>query len=122
MVGMPWTLPARRTCWTPDLSLFDCARSVPVSAAPEPSTEPVHKPRRQAAPSMLRSGAIVEADRETWSRCGPWGSLLLMISIGLVGGTPLPLPKICANPFALAATVPSDTGTPLDCESTTAKL
>src|SRR2546430_15866288 len=103
MVGMPWTLPARRTCWTPDLSVFDCARSVPVSAAPEPSTVPVHKPRRQAAPSILESVAIVDAETETWSRCGPLGALLLMISIGPVGGTPLALAKICASPFALTA-------------------
>src|SRR5438067_12737927 len=125
MVGMPRNLAVRCTCWTPDFKAFDCESRVPVSAVPDPSTVPVQRPRRQAAPSMLKSATLVEAETETWSRCGPLigaTELLLMISMGPVGGTPLPLAQICASPWAFAATELTATTAPLACESTAAKL
>src|SRR5205814_1319449 len=79
----------------------------------------------QAAPSMLKSATLVEAETETWSRCGPLigaTELLLMISMGPVGGTPLPLAKICASPCAFAAMEVTGTTAPIACESTAAKL
>src|SRR5438128_7205349 len=128
MVGMPRNLAVRCTFCTPDFNAFDCESNVPVSAAPDPSAVPVQRPRRQAAPSMLKSAVLVDAETETWSRCGPLigaTELLLMISmgpVGPVGGTPLPLAKICANPCAFAATELTATTAPLACESTAAKL
>ena len=62
---MPCNLALRCTCCTADFNAFDWDSRVPVSGAPDPSTVPVQRPRKQAAPSMFKSAALVEAESET---------------------------------------------------------
>src|SRR5207302_7604453 len=100
MVGMPRNLAVSCTCCTPDFNAFDCESNVPVSAAPDPSALPVQRPRRQPAPSMLKSAVLLDAEAETLSRCGPLigaPELLLLLSIAPDCETPLPLAFGCAN-------------------------
>src|SRR4051812_23705727 len=114
MVGTPWRRPLRRTSWIPALSAFDFASRSPVSAAPEASC-PVKRPRRQAAPSTLKSVperpaflAVGDSDNRSAfaAAVAPVASLSLMISM------PLELPAPDAN-------APIGPGTPFPVAKTT---
>src|SRR5438552_18164460 len=95
IAGLPRRLPVR-------FAASMLARSV-VPAVPVE----VRRSRRHIAPSMLKSCFAVDGLVETKSSEAPPTELLLMMVIGPVGGTPLPVPKICA-----AAAAATGGGTP----------
>src|SRR5512140_334834 len=95
MAGLPCRLPLRFVAST-------FARAFTASAS-----LPVHRLRRQIAPSMLKSATVVEGETDPASVAVPPTELLLRMLMPLVGGTPLPVPKSCA-----AALAESGAGTP----------
>src|SRR5688572_13684621 len=77
-----------------------CVSATPVCTRLAFASLPVHRLRRQIAPSTLKSLWPVDGDSEIGSRIAPPGLRLLMIWMPDIGGTPLPVPNTEASAAA----------------------